>query len=400
MTNKARPTASRANGRTNALTPLTRMILWAKAAGRCEYAGCNKSLIGDLISGAEDKNFGFVAHIVADTATGPRGDAVRSPLLSDDIKNIMLLCHVHHKLIDIDAVTAHPEGRLLAMKAAHELRIETVTGIDADRASHVLRYAANIGGHESPVAYEQISAAMLPERYPADGPRTIDIELQGSAYRDHEPEYWALQRENLKRQFATKIRERIEVREIHHLSVFALAPQPLLIELGRLLCDITAAEVYQLHREPKGWRWPENGRALRYRLREPTQQSGPIALVVGLSATVTDDRITEVLGPDTAMWAIEAEEPHNDIMQRVSDLAEFRRLARRVFNAIKARHGERAVINVFPAMPVSAAVELGRVWMPKADLPLLVYDQNRELKGFSRALEIGAAESAKGPGAN
>src|ERR1700719_1482867 len=50
--------------RTNALTPLTRTILWAKAGGRCQYAGCNKLLIGDLISGAEDKNFGF-AHRTA-----------------------------------------------------------------------------------------------------------------------------------------------------------------------------------------------------------------------------------------------------------------------------------------------------------------------------------------------
>ena len=138
----------RRTGRTNALSPLTRMILWAKAAGRCQYSGCNKSLIGDLISGAEDKNFGFVAHIVADTPTGPRGDPIRSPLLSDDVNNLMLLCHVHHKLIDVDAVDQHPEERLLAMKAAHEQRVEIVTAIDDDRASHVLRYAANIGGHE------------------------------------------------------------------------------------------------------------------------------------------------------------------------------------------------------------------------------------------------------------
>ena len=78
---------------TNAVSSRTRAILWAKAAGRCQYPGCNKSLIGDLISGAEDKNFGFVAHIVADTPTGPRGDPVRSPLLADDVSNLMLLCY-------------------------------------------------------------------------------------------------------------------------------------------------------------------------------------------------------------------------------------------------------------------------------------------------------------------
>ncbi len=235
MPKKTIAAAGRAKkSRTNALSQRTRMILWAKAAGRCQYPGCNKSLIGDLISGAEDKNFGFVAHIVADTPTGPRGDPARSPLLSDEVNNLMLLCHVHHKLIDVDERDQHPEDRLVAMKQAHGRRIETVTAIDEDSASHVLRYAANIGGHESPVAYEQISAAMLPDRYPADGRRTIDIELLGSAYQDHEPEFWAYQRENLARGFPTKVRERIEAREIRHLSVFALAPQPLLIELGCL----------------------------------------------------------------------------------------------------------------------------------------------------------------------
>jgi hypothetical protein len=244
--------------RGNAVAPLTRYVLWARAAGRCEYQGCNKSLIGDLISGVEDRNFGFVAHIVADDPNGPRGDPVRSAQLSNEVGNLMLLCYVHHKLIDVDQVNQHPEERLKAMKTAHERRIDIVTAIDESRASHVLRYAANIGAHESPVAYEQVSAAMIPERYPADG-RSIDIELRGTAYQDHEPEYWRFQRENLRRQFGMKVRERIETREIHHISVFALAPQPLLIELGRLLCDISPADVYQLHREPAGWRWPADG---------------------------------------------------------------------------------------------------------------------------------------------
>jgi hypothetical protein len=181
--------AKPAGGRSNGLSPLTRTVLWARAAGRCEYTGCNTSLIGDLISGAEDKNFGFVAHIVADTPTGPRGDPVRSRQLSNSVGNLLLLCYKHHKLIDVDEVKEHPEERLLAMKAAHEARVDTVTDIGEDRASHILRYAANIGGHESPVAYEQVSAAMLPQRYPADGRRTIDIELRGSTLQDHEPEF-------------------------------------------------------------------------------------------------------------------------------------------------------------------------------------------------------------------
>ena len=59
------------------VSPKTRTVLWAKGAGRCHF--CNKPLIGDFVSGNEDANFGFVAHIVAEAPGGPRGDSLRSP---------------------------------------------------------------------------------------------------------------------------------------------------------------------------------------------------------------------------------------------------------------------------------------------------------------------------------
>ena len=110
--------------------------------------------------------------------------------------------------------------------------------------------------------------------------------------------------------------------------------------------------------------------------------------MLALSATVNDARVFEVLGPNVAIWAIEAANPHNDVMRRRGDLAEFRRRIRSVFNDIKAFHGEHEVIHLFAAMPVSAAVEVGRAWMPKADLPLVLYDQNRRVKGFAPTFEI------------
>src|SRR5215213_5439550 len=115
----------------------TRCVIWARAAGRCHFPGCNKSLIGDLIANNEDANVGFIAHIVAETPGGPRGDPVLSPQSEDDPNNLMLLCGPHHKLVDVDEKDAYPIQRLHDIKAAHEDRIRTVTDIAADRASHV-----------------------------------------------------------------------------------------------------------------------------------------------------------------------------------------------------------------------------------------------------------------------
>jgi hypothetical protein len=361
--------------------------LWARAAGRCQYRGCNADLVGDLVAGRQDGIFGFIAHIVADVEGGPRGDPIRSPRLARSLENLMLMCARHHKLIDLDAVADHPEPVLLAMKAEHEARIAVVAGIDEDRASHVIRFGATICDNEALVSTQAIFSAMPPERHPASS-QTLDLEIVGCAFRDDEPAYWAVQRENLKRQFEAKVRGRVERQEIRHLSVFALAPQPLLVELGRLLCDIVPATVHQRHREPASWRWASDRPPIAIRATEPDDKlSGAVALKLGISATVTDARLQAVLGADAAIWSLCADQPHNDILRRADDQAAFRQELRRLYDRIKARHGEGTLLHVFPALPASLAVEVGRVWMPKSDLPLRLYDNNRS-RGFIPTFDI------------
>ena len=39
-------------------------------------------------------------------------------------------------------------------------------------------------------------------------------------------------------------------------------------------------------------------------------------------------------------------------------------------------------------MPIAKAIEFGRVWMPKADMPLYLYDENTANSGFEKVMEI------------
>lgn len=368
----------------------TRLILWTRAAGRCQYDGCNKPLLGDIISGVEKLNTAYVAHIVAREPDGPRGEPVRSPQLADDINNVMLLCDIHHRLIDKEAVDDHPEARLLDMKRVHESRIAAVTGIQNDKGTHVLLYGARIGEHDCPVRFDLAKQAVLPDRYPLDG-HGIPLNMVGCSFKDHEQQYWDFQAKNLALQFSGEIRNRIQRGVIGHVSVFALAPQPLLIELGRLLSDIPATDIFQLHREPQTWSWQNNGPRIEFNATGPENPAGKtVALKLALSATVTDERIHEALGAVVPIWSITAATPHNDVLRHRADLGVFRTLLRQAFDQIKARHGEDAEIHLFPVLPVSAAVEVGRVWMPKADLPLVIYDQIRSHGGFANRLRIDA----------
>lgn len=361
--------------------------LWGRAAGRCQYEGCNIPLWLDTLTKAEF-NTAYLAHIVADNPNGPRGHPILSKQLAADISNLMLMCDVHHRQIDKVDVTGHPVERLKAMKDAHERRIEITSGITADKRSHILLYGANVGEQSSPVSYAKASTAMIHDWYPAD---TVPLSLgmYNSSFQDRAEGFWQVESEQLKNMVVSRVRPRLATGDVQHLSIFAMAPQPLLILLGALLSDIPAAEVYQLHREPPDWRWQEDPATFEYSIEEPpTEETGPPALVFSLSGTIAAGRIAAAIGGEAAIWRVTIPRPDNDFLKSRRQVRLFRELMRPVMDRIKLRHGEEATIHVFPAMPVALAVEFGRIVMPKADLPLIIYDEHKELGGFVRVLDL------------
>jgi hypothetical protein len=189
----------------------------------------------------------------------------------------MLVCDTHHRVFDREMVDEHAEEVLVAMKRRHEARIRTVTGIDEDLGSHVIRYAAKIGANESPVEKGAVKWSMIPDRYPLDD-GWIDLDLVTLELRDDDPAYWPTHVKNLRTVFAEKVSGRMERQEIKRLAVFGLAPIPLLFELGRLISDISTADVRQLLRDPKGWKWDTSSAPVQYEALRPKRTGGPVAL--------------------------------------------------------------------------------------------------------------------------
>jgi len=360
-------------------------MLWGRAAGRCEFSGCNRPLSYHSKT-KEDVNLAEAAHIIGFSEYGPRGEEELSEELGCDISNLMLLCRECHKTIDANN-RDYPVDLLRKMKETHEQRIEIVTGIDAEKQSHILLYGANVGHHSSPLSYRKAAWAMIPDWYPAEK-TAISLGLVNSSFLDRDNDFWRIESKQLRSMVAMQVRPRLANGEIRHISIFAFAPQPLLMLLGFLLSDIPAAEVYQLHREPQDWRWQEYPNNFEYVVQEPGEIKGDPALVLSLSATIADDRITAVLGDDVDVWRMAVPEPSNDFLKSRQQLRQFRTTMRTLLDKIKTLHGEEAVLHVFPAVPVAIAVEFGRIIMPKADLPIKIYDQNRERGGFTYALEL------------
>jgi hypothetical protein len=111
------PRARPAKTRRKPLPERIKTIIWARSAGRCQYAGCNASLIGDDISGASNANKAYIGHIIADSKDGPRGHPVLSPQLAHDPDNLMLVCDAHHRVFDREMLAEHPVEVLRAMSS-------------------------------------------------------------------------------------------------------------------------------------------------------------------------------------------------------------------------------------------------------------------------------------------
>lgn len=346
--------------------------LWAKAAGRCEYAGCNKLLYKDDLT-SEEINRAFVAHIVAASPDGPRGDKTLSAQLVDDIDNVMLMCHDHHRLIDHEQVAEHTVERLREMKKKHEDRIRMVAEIDAAKVSVPVVYGVNIGKEAAFIPRRELAMAMLPDNYPSEN--TVQLSHRDSSIYDSMDSYWTSETEQLDQKCLECLKTLVGREDIDCVSVFALAPQPLLVKLGTKLADLHKVKVYQKHREPDTWKWQPLNEPNPMKIIRPDDTSKMPVLVFSLSATAIVHRVKSRFGNEVSMWVVTAENPNNDMLKSEGQLAEFRKITRQVLDEINAASQEQS-IKVFMAMPAACAVELGRVWMPKADKQLVLFDKN------------------------
>lgn len=363
--------------------------LWGRASARCEFSDCNRLLYKSPVT-QESVNLAEMAHVYSFSKAGPRGWGIftRMPSALNNVGNLMLVCHDCHKKIDQDKKGERYSADLLKKwKAEHEARVRVATGISANKKSHIILYGSRIGDENSPLQTAIAFDAMFPDWNPADD-RSVNLSMQ-SALDDSTQEFWITEAVHLQKEFDRHIRVRVSEAQPNHFSVFALASQPLLILLGSLFTDKVPAVIYQPHREPKTWKWQPHPDGFHFQINEPEDKSGIPALVISLSAKIGLERIESVLGEKVSLWEVTIEQPHNDFLRSEAQLSMFRESMRKLMVTIKMAHPKAANLKVFSAMPVSCAVEFGRVRMPKADLPWVIYDQNHKHQKFIETITIG-----------
>lgn len=345
-------------------------VLWARSAGRCEFEGCNELLCEDWLTG-KIINGAQMAHIypVGKSARHKEG---QSEDLKTDIDNLMLLCYKHHNLIDKSAPNEYPEAKLKGMKRKHEDRIRRATEVQENKQTLVVMYGANISNDTPLLNFRDAQLAISPQYFCTEH-SPVRIQMKGTN-KETDTGYWEIEDKNLLNTVQRLVLEPLKEGYCEHVSLFAIAPQPLLVRLGTLLNEKYPVRVFQKIRDLQTWIWQE-AEAFEFNVIEPVDKTKHPVMVFAISADAIIERTNAYYKGNASVWVMTTDNPNTNIMLSEKQLDAFR-VAARSFVELVSKSTLETVIDVHMAMPVSCAVELGRVWMSKAHKDLQLYENN------------------------
>ncbi len=122
------------------VTLKTLKMLWGRAAGRCSFPDCRLDLVHDDSQTDDSSLVGENCHIVAESNRGPRADASMPESKRNLYQNLILMCRVHHKVID-DTTSVYSVNRLHEIKRQHENWVEHQLGWNVEKQREDELYA-------------------------------------------------------------------------------------------------------------------------------------------------------------------------------------------------------------------------------------------------------------------
>jgi hypothetical protein len=299
----------------------------------------------------------------------------------------MLLCPQCHKLID-DRPEQYSVATLEKYKRKHEERIRHVTGLGPDLRTTVVQLKTRVAGQSVAIPIAQVTEAVSP-RYPTDA-RGYIIDL--TDINDGDPGFMQTAMQKIRRETERLYEPGMDVAETRHISLFALAPIPLLIFLGRQLSNKVPVDAYQRHRDTEDWVWKTGGEPVEYKfqkLRSGHNQKN-VAMVLSLSGKIHLDSLPREIDDSYSVYEITLAdaEPNPTFLRLKQDLINFKETYQGSLRSILRDHGNLGRLHFFPAVPAPVAVLCGRELLPKVDPRLLVYDYDKSKGGFNFITEV------------
>lgn len=372
---------------TRTVPPPIRCMLWGLAGGRCEFSDCNKLLLEHAVTSLE-VNLAQVAHVVAFSEWGPRGKGKRP----DDVhalENLMLLCPECHKLID-DRPDDFSRESLSEYKRDHEARIRHLTGLRPDMATTIVQLKAKIAGRSVDIPVSHVYEAVSP-RWPSDRQGHV-IDLSNINIDDADGARTAAAQIDV--DTTNLYRPGMDADRTRHISLFALAPMPVLMHLGSRLSDKIAIDFFQRHRDAAStpWKWRNDGPPVDFIVKKVQEGSDKkkVALVLSLSGPIDRTKLPPEITAEFSIYemTLDGAQATPDFLRSAVTLEQFRKRYRALFSELAQIHGQFDEMHVFPAVPAPIAVLLGHDLLPKVHPDLLAYDNDRTAGGFRLKLRI------------
>jgi hypothetical protein len=339
-------------------TPVRR-DLWIAAGGRCEFRGCCKPVNRDFLTKANG-NVGQYAHIIADSPAGARGIPGESERLAADPSNLMLACFDCHARIDRDGRSNEfTAEELRAMKREHEARIEDIYSATGVVESTPLVMSFPVGSHVPVIEVRDIHYAMLKNSNFKLFPTSTAIHIDQSNFhlQDNDPDFWRNAQRALTQQYEQRVLPALTTRGgAAHLTIAGFAPIPMLMKLGALVGDKTPATVLDLPREKWLWDTRDACPEPQYAYNLPATLPREVSVVVSISG-----RAQHPVG--RVVVEFEAGAPDRGIIRKDAHLQQFRSSFNAFLQHLFAA-GVR-VVHIYPATPLSASIEIGRMLLPK-----------------------------------
>lgn len=356
--------------------------LWVRAGGRCEFLGCGDYLLQDSLTTNRVK-IADIAHIVARSPDGARGDDSLPIEKRNEIDNLMLSCLKHHRMIDSKKIAKqYPKELLISYKKEHEDRIRYLTNFGPESETVILRMISCIRGDSISISDEQVRESVLQgaNKYPRylGGENTIEINLIDIP-QENDEQYWSSGKARIDELVKTLISPQICSKKIKHISIFALARIPFLIHLGHAIGDKVPVDLYQKHRnEGENWIWPEIGNEVGFNIDQIRlgRDKIKVALILSLSGKICTDQLP-FINDDFSIYEITPNnvDPSRTIISSRSSLEAFRTTYQKLLRHIEHVHYPTTEIHFIPALPVSAAMICGRELLKDISPSLLIYEK-------------------------
>ncbi len=354
----------------------TKLLLFAKAGGRCEFFNCNHNLLKDDIT-QKDVIWGELAHIYAFSPNGPRASLTIDKRYLNNVENLMLLCpNCHTKIDNKELVAIYTAEILREQKSNHEKRIKLAIGLKEDRKTKVIKMISSIGKEKVSLSRGEMIEALLSEkRYPSE---SNPLEIDFSDFQAHDDQsYWKSKTMEIN-EGVGKFLDELKREKTEHISVFALGPIPLLMCLGFALPNKIKTQFFQRHRNNETWKWKTRGKNVKYKLDgiQKGKDAGKVALILSLSGKVHRSSLPKMINGGFYAYEITLSgiDPNYTFLNKKSDLYEFESIYLKTISKIKNCHPGLKEIHLFPAIPAPVAVICGRSLNRNADISMKVYN--------------------------